>query len=213
MEPGHAFIISRGFKNYFLYSLLFTITEQLCIVVDMILVGNFVNTDAFSALNLVVPVESIVIGLIMLSTGGAGIIASRRIGNQDFEGAFGSLSTAAIFVFAVFSLLSALSLFFLPDIVMLLCPDSTLSVYVYDYLGIYFISLIPIGLYYVMILLLNVDGKPAIVLWTVISASALDIVLDVVFMKYMGMGVKGVALAGAISYTVPLLFISSDALT
>lgn len=207
MESGHAFIISRGFKNYFLYSLLFTILEQLCIVVDMILVGNFVSTDAFSALNLVVPVESIVIGLIMLSTGGAGIIASRRIGNQDFEGAFGSLSTAAIFVFAVFSLLSALSLFFLPDIVMLLCPDSTLSVYVYDYLGVYFISLFPIGLYYVMILLLNVDGKPAIVLGTVISASALDIVLDVVFMKYMGMGVKGVALAGAISYTAPLLFL------
>ena len=112
MEPGHAFIISRGFKNYFLYSLLFTIIEQLCIVVDMILVGNFVNTDAFSALNLVGPVESRVIGLIMLLTGGAGIIASRRIGNQDFEGAFGSLSTAAIFVFAAFSLLSALSLFF-----------------------------------------------------------------------------------------------------
>ena len=206
MESGHSFVISRGFKNYFLYSLLFTIIEQVCTVVDMILVGNFVNASAFSALNLVVPVESVVTGLIMLTTGGAGIIASRRIGDQDFKGAFGSLSIAVIFVFLLFSLLSVLSTFFLPDIVRLLCANSSLSGYVHEYLRIYLISLIPIGLYNVMILLLNVDGKPRIVLWAVISASALDIILDVVFMKYMGMGVKGVALAGTISYTAPLFF-------
>ena len=43
MEIRQSFIISKGFRNYFLYSLLFTIIEQVCIVVDMILVGNFVN--------------------------------------------------------------------------------------------------------------------------------------------------------------------------
>ena len=207
MESRQSFIISKGFRNYFLYSLLFTVVEHLCIVVDMILVGNFVNADAFSALNLAVPVESIVIGLIMFTTGGAGIIASRCIGNQDFDKAFGSLSVAVVSVLIIIALASALGLYFLDGIVRILCPEYVLAGYLRDYLGIYFLSLIPIALYNIAILLLNIDGKPDIALWTVVSASALDIILDVVFMKYMGLGAKGVAFAGAASYTVPLFFL------
>lgn len=207
MESRQSFVVSKGFRNYFLYSLLFTVMEQVCTVVDMILVGNFVNANAFSALNLVVPVESIVTGLILLTTGGAGITASRRIGDQDFDGAFGSLSVAALSTLAVTATASALGLFFLDDIVDLLCPERALTLYLQNYLGIYFLSLIPLALYNVFILLLNVDGKPHVVLWMVLSASALDIILDVVFMKFMNLDTKGVALAGALSYTIPLFFL------
>ncbi|MCQ2152427.1 MAG: ATP-binding protein, partial [Bacteroidales bacterium] len=202
-----SFIISKGFRNYFLYSLLFTIIEQVCIVVDMILVGNFVNADAFSALNLVVPVESIVTGLIMLTTGGAGIVASRCIGDQDFDRAFGALSVAVVSTLIIIALVSAMGLYFMDGIVRILCPEDVLAGYLRDYLGIYFLSLIPIALYSIVILLLNIDGKPAIALLMVASASALDIILDVVFMKYLGLGAKGVAFAGTASYTVPLFFL------
>lgn len=207
MELRQSFIISKGFRNYFLYSLLFTIIEQVCIVVDMILVGNFVNADAFSALNLVVPVESIVTGLIMLTTGGAGIVASRCIGDQDFDRAFGALSVAVVSTLIIIALVSAVGLYFMDGIVRILCPEDVLSGYLRDYLGIYFLSLIPIALYSIVILLLNIDGKPAIALLMVASASALDIILDVVFMKYMGLGTKGVAFAGTASYIVPLFFL------
>ena len=207
MESRQSFIISKGFRNYFLYSLLMTVMEHICIVVDMILVGNFVNADAFSALNLAVPVESIVIGFIMLTTGGAGIIASRCIGDQNFGRAFNYLSVAAVSTLIIISLASALGLFFLDEIVHILCPEYVLAGYLRDYLGIYFLSLIPIALYNIVILLLNIDGKPHIALLMVIVASALDIILDVVFMKYMGLGAKGVAFAGTASYTVPLFFL------
>ncbi len=212
MKIRHSFAISRGFRNYFIYSLLFNIIEQLCIVIDMILVGNFVSANAFAALNLVVPLETTITGLIMLMTGGAGVIASRCVGDHDFDGAFGSLSVTALSVLVLFLVLSISGLVFLDEIALLLSPDRILSNYLKDYLRIYFISLVPIGLYNLMFLLLDVDGKPDIVLCSVVSASILDVVLDVVFMKYMGLGVKGVAFAGLMSYSAPLFFLIPYAL-
>lgn len=212
MKIRHSFAISRGFRNYFIYSLLFNIIEQLCIVIDMILVGNFVSANAFAALNLVVPLETTVTGLIMLVTGGAGVIASRRVGDHDFEGASASLSVTALSNLVLFLILSVVGIVFLDEIASFLSPNHILANYLKDYLGIYFLSLVPIGLYNLMILLLDVDGKPDIVLCTVVTASILDIVLDVVFMKYMGLGVKGVGLAGLMSYSVPLFFLIPYAL-
>ena len=206
MASRNSFIISKGFKNYFLFSMLFTVMEQLCIVVDMILVGNFVNANAFSALNLVVPIESLVIGVVMLLTGGAGVIASRQIGDQDFDGAYRTLSVSVLSTVAVMALMSVAGLFTIDSTVSILCPEPALERYLKEYLRIYYVSLIPLALYNVMILILNVDGKPDVVLWTVVSACILDILLDVVFMKQLKMGVTGTALAGAASYTVPLLF-------
>ena len=206
MADRNSFIISRGFRNYFLFSLLFTVMEQLCTVVDMILVGNFVSANAFSALNLVVPIESVVTGLVMLLTGGAGIIAARQVGDQDFEGARRTITVSLVSIVALLALLSVAGLAFIDGITGFLCPERALQPYLKQYFGIYFLSLVPIALYNALILVLNIDGKPNIVLWVVIAASALDIVLDVVFMKWMKLQVRGVALSGIVSYSVPLLF-------
>ncbi len=188
-----------------MYSMLFTILEQVCAVIDMILVGNFVSATAFSALNLVIPIESLMTGLVMLFTGGAGIIASRLIGDQNFNGAYRTLTVACMSSLAMAAFFSISGLLLMDDIVTWLSPVPALFSYIRDYLGIYFAGLIPIAMYSVVMLIVNIDGKPDVVFVTVIISCILDIVFDIVFMKVLDLQVVGLALATVMSYVIPVL--------
>lgn len=205
MENRNTFIISRGFRNYFASSILLMIIEQVTSIVDMILVGNFVCADAFSALDLCLPVENLVHGIQLLLTGGAGIIASRHIGNQEFDKA-DKVLTVSLVSSAIISLVaSVLALAFLKPLVNFLCADALLAPYLESYLRIFFYGLVPMSVYISCSSILNVDGKPmTITIWASVSCCA-DLVLDVILMKYLDMGIAGQAYATVISYILPVI--------
>ncbi len=207
MESRNSFIISRGFRNYFIFSILFVISEQFCTIVDMMCVGNFAGVDAFSAVSLAIPIENIATGVFMLLTGGAGILASRMIGNQDFKKAYKTLTISASSSVIGAAILTVLAYVFFDNITSIVCQDSALSSYFREYLGIYLLSLVPMGLYNAVILILNIDGKPDVAVSVVAIACVIDILLDVVLMKNLGMGVAGQAMASMISYIVPLMIL------
>lgn len=207
MATRNSFIISRGFRNYFIFSILFSVAEQLCATVDMILVGNFVGPDAFAALNLVIPVENLATGFLMLFTGGAGIIASRLIGDQDFNRAYKALTASTILSTAVAAAASIICLASLDPIVRVLCSDPSLTQYLTDYLKVYFTGLVPICLFFQTTLILNIDGKPQFSLVTMLAACVLDLLLDLLLMGYLGMGVKGLGIATIASYILPLVIL------
>ena len=205
MENRNTFIISRGFRNYFASSILLMIIEQVTAILDMILVGNFVCADAFSALDLCLPVENLVHGVQLLLTGGAGIIASRHLGNQEFDKADKVLTVSMVSSAFIALVASIVALTFLKPIVSLLCDDATLAPFLESYLRIFFYGLVPMSVYISCSSILNVDGKPmTITVWASVSCSV-DLILDVVLMKYLDLGIAGQAYATVISYIVPVI--------
>lgn len=207
MAARNYFIISKGFRNYFTFSILFAVAEQMCATIDMILLSHFVGPDAFAALSLVTPVENLAIGILMLLTGGAGIIASRLIGDQEFTRAHKVLTVAVVSATITTLVASILCLSSIDSIVKLLCPDQSLATYVTDYLKIYFAGLTPIALFYCTTLILDIDGKPDKALFTMLAACVLDLLLDVLLMGPGKMGVRGLGLATIASYLLPLCFL------
>lgn len=207
MAARNSYIISKGFRNYFLFTILFAITDQLCATIDMIMVGNFVSADAFSALDLAIPAETIITGVFMLLTGGAGIISSRLIGDQNFHKASQVLTVSAITSCLTAICISITAYLFIDNITGLLCSDSELQQYLKEYLRIYLMGLPAIAIYTVAILIVNIDGKPQIAFGAVCAGCIGDIVFNIVFMQVMQMGVEGLALASIVSYIIPLLII------
>lgn len=205
MSNRNSNIISKGFRNYFVSVILLILVEQVCSTVDMLLVGNYVSPEAFAALDLVMPIESLVRGLGLLFIGGAGVIAARHIGNQEFEESNKVLSVALVSssVFAI--ALTVVSFIFFDEIVAALCTDLALVPFLEDYLKLYLLGLLPITLYNALCTVLNVDGKPMVITICASVAAALDIVLDIVFMKYLGWGTAGQAMATICSYVLPTL--------
>ena len=58
---------------------------QLTVTVDAIVVGHFIGSDALAAISLVMPLTMVVSALSTLIGVGPAIIASKAIGNREFE--------------------------------------------------------------------------------------------------------------------------------
>lgn len=200
------FIISKSFGHFFKASIIIALAEQLNQILDLVLVGNMIASEAFAALDLAIPIETAITGLLLLLIGGGGTIACRYIGDQEFELAnrvqtISVLSSA--FLAAFFSIFG---LAFLKPIVSLICSEALLAEYLVEYLRVYFLGLVPMALYFSMAQIVDIDGSPMKVAKAVVIGCSLDLVCDVIFMKYLGMGVVGEALANIISYLFPVIY-------
>ena len=204
MNERNPFIVRRGFRKFFIATAAIALAEQLCTAVDMALVGSFVSAEAFAALELVIPFETIFYALMIVISGGGGIIASKLVGEHELKWADGILSTTLFISTAISVLISMVCLLLLDPLVALLSPDASLSIYLKEYLGIYLFNLLPIALYMVAGEIVNVDGKPEIVTGAVLAGCFVDILMDIIFMKCLGLGVMGQALATMCSYLASL---------
>ena len=207
MADRNLFILRRGFTKFFTATLAFALVEQLCLILDMILVGNFVAADAFAALELVAPYETITLAIFQILVGGSEIVASQMIGEQLFKKADKVLSSTLVLSAVTAFVIAALSLVFIDPLSSFLSPDESLRGYVKDYLCIFIPTLPFTAIFLIVSKIVNIDGKPGLLTLVSAAACAADILLDVLLMKGLGMGIKGQAWANLASYVLPLIIL------
>lgn len=175
-------------------------------MVDGVFVSKFVGENALSALNIVYPLPSIIIAVsIMLATGGSAIIA-KNMGEGKKQLAKENFS----FIMLVGAILGftflGLGLIFIKPIIYLLGATPTLYQYCFDYLLILVLSA-PLAVFQMLFQSFFVTaGKPNLGLLLTILGGISNVVLDYIFIKVLGLGVSGAALATAIGYSIPGLF-------
>ncbi len=184
-----------------------TILMMICMglytMVDTIFVSRFVNTNALSALNIVCPVINLIVGLgTMLATGGSAIVA-RKMGagehvraSQDF--------TLIISGGVVFGLLTAVfAITFIDRIIWGLGASKLLFPYCKEYL-FFLLLFTPASILQVIFQnLLITAGRPGIGMVLGMSAGAVNILFDYIFMAPLQMGIKGAALGTGLGYLLP----------
>ncbi|MDO5407741.1 MAG: MATE family efflux transporter [Eubacteriales bacterium] len=172
---------------------------------DTIFVSRFVNTDALSAINIVTPIINLIVGLgTMLATGGSAIIA-RKMGagrskeaSQDF--------TLIVLSGAILGILIAITgNLFLDDIIYFLGASEILFPYCKGYLFV-LLFFTPASMLQVLFQnLIITAGRPSFGMVLSISAGAINVLLDYVFMVLLNMGIKGSALGTGIGYLIPTI--------
>lgn len=177
-------------------------------IVDGYFLGNYVGSRALAAVNLVMPVLSLIVGLgVMLSAGGA-----VRCGKYNGEGR--TAAANAIFtktLIAVTMVCLALTLagyFFMDRIIPFLGADDELAVPVREYLSV--IMAFPI-FYAVGICLANfvrIDSRPVLASVAFISGAFINMVLDWLLVAHAGWGIRGAALATGASTVISLFILS-----
>lgn len=205
MNERNPFIVKRGFRNFFSATIILALVEQVCQILDMILAGHFVSADAFSALELVIPYESLITAGLMLLIGGAGVIASQFIGEQEFDRSNKALSNTLILSLVATSTVALISLIFLNPLIRFLCADPELAGYIKEYMIIYIPTLPLIAAYTALSEIINVDGKPEVATFAVILSCVADILLDIILMGMYDLGVTGIAIATLFSYVISVL--------
>lgn len=179
-------------------------------VVDGIFVSNFVGSDAFAAVNLIMPALMILgsIGF-MIGTGGSALV-SKTLGEGKKEKAKEIFSMLIMVVVVVGAALSLLGIVAIRGIAQMLGADESMMEYCVVYGRILLLGNVPFMLQNTFQSFLVVAERPQMGLKISIAAGVTNMVLDFLFVYLFQWGVVGAGLATVISQLVgsviPLVF-------
>lgn len=182
--------------------LLGNIAQQLYNTVDSIVVGRYVGDNALAAVGSAGPILNLLLVLFVGVSTGAGIMVSQYFGARQRE----ELSEA-IGCTLTLTLISSLIIMIVAPIVirpllhLLNTPESIID-WCASYLLISFLGVIGCAYYNILTGVLRGLGDSVSALIYLLVATVINIVLDVVFVAFFGLGVAGVALATIIAQAV-----------
>lgn len=200
-----------GLSEHFTYSKLIKFTLPTIImmiftsiygVVGGLFVSNVVGSDAFAAVNLIMP-ALMVLGTVgfMIGTGGSAIV-SKTLGEGDKEKANRYFSMLIYLIIILGVILTVIGIICIRPTSILLGAKGTMINDCVLYGTTLLVALIPFLLQNCFQSFLVVAEKPTMGLIMSIISGVLNIVLDFLFIYVLKMGIFGAALATAISQTI-----------
>lgn len=182
-----------------------SIFENIYSTVDGIFIARFVDTDALSAINIVMPMIGLSLALgMMFGTGGNALVA-KKIGMGRLEEAREDFSLLITVAFGFCIVLAALCFVFLDPLCRFLGSDEALLHYCREYM-IPVLIMLPFAAFGMMFHLSFITvGKAGLGAFLAVLGGVLNIVLDWLFIAVFHWGLAGAAIATSIGYAVQSL--------
>lgn len=189
-------------KSLLLFSIpliLGNLLQQTYNTVDSIIVGNYVGSSALAAVGSSTALINLLIGFSQGISVGAGVIVSHSIGAKDNKKIELSVHTAMMLSILFGTFLSIVGFIFTPQLLeWMKTPVEVMSESI-TYLRLFFLGTVFNIVYNMEAGILNAVGNSKRSLLYLGVASVTNIILDIIFVKILGMGVSGVAIATNIS--------------
>ena len=180
------------------------IAQQLYNTADSIIVGMYVGDNALAAVGSAMPILNLLLALFVGIATGAGIVVSQSYGAKDRKGLTEAIGNCiALSAIATVVIMIVGPLISMPMLKMLGTPESIIQ-WCADYLNIYFLGIVGFFYYNMLSGILRGLGDSFSALGFLLLAAALNVILDLVFVKEMG--VAGVALATVLSQGISSVF-------
>ena len=175
--------------------------------VDSLVVGNFVGKGALAAVNTCAPISNLLIGFFTGMSAGASVLFARNFGKRDYDRLKRSIHTTVMFALIVgvtMAVFGAVFSEFLLGIVG--CPEDIFT-QADAYLKIYIMGILFTSIYNVESGVMRAVGDSRSPFYALVTASCLNIVLDIILVRYAGLGVIGVAIATIVSQFVSVCMV------
>ena len=194
--------ISKLFTKMFIPTLLGMVSWSLLTVIDGIFVGRGVGSSGIAAINICYPIFLVLTGFALMVGMGASVVASIHLSQNNVKAARINVTQAMWFSTFVAIGVMIFALLAPEQISYMLGASLTLMPLVRDYL----VYLIPSGIMLmwsiVGLFIIRLDGSPKYAMWCNVVPAMLNIFFDWLFIFPLGMGVKGAAIASAISTVI-----------
>lgn len=206
MNSRSPYLVTKALKTFMWGSILAAVSAQVATTTDAIVVSNLIGPDAISAINLMMPVLTLFSALMILFGIGASVVAAKAIGRRDETEANGVFTSAILTSFTSGVVLAGIVFFFSENIVDAL-TGGNLAIY---NLALSYLRAMCVAIPFLMMAgvienFVKTDGNPKLVMIAVISGSVLNLILDIVFVKFLGLGIAGSAWATGLNYVVAIL--------
>src|SRR5690554_3004052 len=198
-ELGNA-KIGRLMLKYFIPAFVGVFVNALYNIVDRIFIGQGVGAEALSGLSVIFPIMLILMGFGMLIGIGSGVFVSINLGRKDKMRAEQTLGTGFILMVGV-SLISMFVIYLFKEPILLIF-GATAETYQYamEYLEIILAGTPFMIVGFSMNNIIRSEGNAGIAMYSMLISAGANLVLDPIFIFWLGMGVKGAAYATVISW-------------
>ena len=175
--------------------------------IDSVIVGNYVGKEALAAVGASSPVINLLIAFFQGLATGAGVVVSRYYGaghQRKMSEAIHSFILFAV-IFGLF--LSVLGVTMTPVFLNMIGTPEDVFAQAASYLRVYFLGNIFVTVYNSSTGILQAVGDSRHPLYFLIASSVLNVLLDILFVRALGMGVVGAALATIICQGVSMVLV------
>lgn len=179
--------------------------QQMYNTVDSIIVGNYVGKNALAAVGSSSPLIFLLIAFGQGISVGSGVIVSQAIGANNKKDIQLSVHTSLAISVILGVILSILGFIFTPQLLKIMNTPAEVMVESVKYLRLYSIGLVFNIIYNMEAGILNSVGNSKRSLLYLGIASSINIVLDLIFIRGLGWGVEGAAIATNISQAIAFI--------
>ncbi|WP_411169350.1 MATE family efflux transporter [Clostridium sp. MB05] len=200
--------IFKNFIKYVSFNVISMIGLSCYILADTFFVANGVGSVGLTALNLVLPVYSLVSGVGLMIGMGAGTKYSILRGRNNNKGANEVFTHAIIMGFLIGVILTIIGIFFSYDIAALLGADENVNPLAGMYLKTILMFSCPFIINNIMVCFIRNDNGPNLSMIAMLLGSFSNIILDYVFIFPLKLGMFGAAFATGLAPIFSLIVLS-----
>lgn len=175
--------------------------------VDTVFLGRFVGTDAIGALAIAFPIQMVIMGFGTTVGIGAASVASRALGAKEVEKADNVVGNAFLAIVVIGILLITLGRYFLNPILNIFGATNTLLPLAYDYMNTILLGSFFLTISMVSNNIIRAEGNAKTAMISMMIGTSLNIILDPIFIKVLGFGIKGAAIATVIGQIVAFIYV------
>lgn len=199
---------NKEFWVFLWSSILIALSACLGNVLDAIIVGNLIDEDSVSAINISRTMVQFMFTLNMLLATGAGMLVGIQLGKKDTQQA-SYIFTISMVACVVSGLVIAAIGFYFPDAsTRLFCNNERFFEPTKAYLLVMMLGAPVYLLMWGLDTMVSVDGSPKLVSLSIFVDNLVHLVLDIVFIKYLGWGIASSSVATVIGHVVGIAFMA-----
>ena len=199
---------NKEFWVFLWSSILIALSACLGNVLDAIIVGNLIDEDSVSAINISRTMVQFMFTLNMLLATGAGMLVGMQLGKKDTQQA-SYIFTISMVACVVSGLVIAAIGFYFPDAsTRLFCNNERFFEPTKAYLLVMMLGAPVYLLMWGLDTMVSVDGSPKLVSLSIFVDNLVHLVLDIVFIKYLGWGIASSSVATVIGHVVGIAFMA-----
>lgn len=194
--------VSRLFRKYFIPTLLGMLSISAVTAIDGICVGRSVGSDGIAAINIYVPLLTLVTGIGLMVGAGCSVVASIHISRGKVKAARLNVTQAMAFATIVTLSATAVIMAFPSHTASVLGSSPRLMPLVRDYILWYTPAIVFQAWGAIALFIIRLDGSPKYAMACSVATALANAVLDYIFIFPLGWGVMGAAFATAISLAI-----------
>ena len=176
-------------------------------IVDTIFVGQWIGVLAIAAITVVLPIAFLISSIGMgIGIGGSSII-SRALGANNTEKAFLTFGNQICLTLILAIIFVSLGNFFSVPILNLFGAKGAILPIASEYFSIIIYGVPFLAFAMMGNPVIRAEGKPKFAMYAMIIPAILNIILDIVFIKFLNLGIWGAGLATSLSFASIGLYI------